>query len=183
MSSRSTYAISAATEAECDELAVLINSAYRGEASRQGWTTEAEYLDGQRTDPVTLKAVIRKPEMTLYCLREGMGQPILAAVQVELLNGGGDLYFGMLTVRPDMQAKGLGRALLDHVESVAQAQGCQRVVMGVIHIRVSLIAWYQRRGYRLTGETRPFPYGKSEFGIPRRDDLHFVMFEKSIPSR
>jgi ribosomal protein S18 acetylase RimI-like enzyme len=183
MSALPGYLISIAIEAECEELAALINSAYRGETSRRGWTTEAEYLDGQRTDPVTLRSVIQKPEMTLYCLREAAGQPILAAVQVELLNSGSDLYFGMLTVRPDMQAKGLGRALLDHVESAARAQNCSRVVMGVIHIRVSLIAWYQRRGYQLTGETRPFPYGKSEFGIPRRDDLHFVMFEKPIPSR
>ena len=52
--------------------------------------------------------------------------------------------------------------------------------MTVVHIRDTLIAWYERRGYALTGETRPFPHGDDRFGKPLRDDLSFVVMEKVL---
>jgi GNAT superfamily N-acetyltransferase len=87
---------------------------------------------------------------------------------------------GPLTVRPDLQNRQLGRALLDAAEGFAKEPGARRIRMTVVNVRKALIAWYERRGYRLTGETQPFPYGDERFGRPLCDDLHFVMLEKGI---
>ena len=89
-------------------------------------------------------------------------------------------YLGMLTVRPDLQARGLGRRMLQEAERYAAAQGARRMRMTVITVRDTLIAWYERRGYRRTGELLPFPYGHDRFGLPQRDDLQFEVLEKSL---
>jgi ribosomal protein S18 acetylase RimI-like enzyme len=85
-----------------------------------------------------------------------------------------------LTVRPDLQNRQLGRALLSAAEEFAKERGGRRIRMTVVNVRDSLIAWYERRGYRSTGETQPFPYGDERYGRPLRDDLHFVVLEKDI---
>jgi ribosomal protein S18 acetylase RimI-like enzyme len=86
----------------------------------------------------------------------------------------------MLTVRPDLQDRQLGRGLLEAAEAHAAARGARRVRITVVNIRDTLIAWYERRGYVLTGETEPFPYGDLRFGEPQRDDLAFVVLEKAL---
>ncbi|MDB5456001.1 MAG: family N-acetyltransferase [Caulobacter sp.] len=169
----------AATDADLEAVADLVNSAYRGESSRAGWTTEADYLTGQRTDADALRRDrAASPEAAILTLREVEDGPLLASVWVE--PAGGDVwYLGMLTVRPDLQTAGLGRALIDIVESYARARGGKRLKMTVVHIRDTLIAWYERRGFHLTGAEEPFPHGE-EFGIPLRGDLKFVVMEKSL---
>jgi ribosomal protein S18 acetylase RimI-like enzyme len=158
-----------------------VNSAYRGESSRQGWTTEADYLDGQRTDPATLaRDLAATPGARLLVWREAADGPLLGSVWLEPVGDGEAWYLGMLTVRPDLQARGLGRALLAAAETEAAAAGARRIRMTVVSIRDTLIAWYQRRGYTLTGETRPFPYGDPLFGEPKRPDLQFVVLEKRL---
>ena len=52
--------------------------------------------------------------------------------------------------------------------------------MTVIRQRRDLIAWYERLGYRPTGETEPFPYGDERFGIPTRPDLAFAVLVKPL---
>lgn len=89
-------------------------------------------------------------------------------------------YLGLLTVRPALQKQQLGRALLAAVEDFAKQRGARRMRMTVVHVRDTLIAWYERRGYTLTGETKPFPYHDKRFGNPLRDDLHFVVLEKAL---
>jgi ribosomal protein S18 acetylase RimI-like enzyme len=80
-----------------------------------------------------------------------------------------------------MQGNGVGRALLAAAESYARDDLCADAMeLTVIGQRLDLIAWYERRGYRPTGEARPFPYGDERFGIPRRDDLHFVVMGKRL---
>ena len=93
---------------------------------------------------------------------------------------GGVWYLGSLTVEPRLQAQGLGRQLLHAAEQWVAQQGARTIRMKVIHVRDTLIAWYLRRGYLLTGETHPFPYGDDRFGIPLRDDLTFVVLEKRL---
>jgi len=165
---------------EFPAVAALVNSAYRGESSRAGWTTEADYLDGQRTDAETLaQDLAAKPGAALLLLRDEPGGPILGTVWVEP----GDLgswYLGMLTVAPTLQAGGRGRGLLADAEAYIRDRGGRRVEMTVVSIRDTLIAWYARRGYQPTGEVRPFPYGDSRFGEPRRDDLAFVVLAKDL---
>jgi GNAT superfamily N-acetyltransferase len=164
-----------ATDSELPEAVALINASYRGESSRQGWTNEADYIDGERTSLEALRADLEAaPGARLHLLRDAPGEPLLGCVWLEP-HAEGAWYLGLLTVRPDSQARGLGRAVLAEVEAAARGAGGLTMRMTVVHLRETLIAWYQRRGYRLTGETLPFPYGD-----PPRTDLRFVVLEKSL---
>lgn len=169
-----------ATPADLPAVAALVNSAYRGDSSRQGWTTEADYLGGQRTDPATLaEDLAAQPEAVLLTLRDEPAGPLLGSVWLEPKDAG-VWYLGMLTVRPDLQARQLGRELLGAAEAYAAARGARRIRMSVVNIRDTLIAWYERRGYGRTGETAPFPYDDPRFGEPLRDDLEFILMEKAL---
>jgi ribosomal protein S18 acetylase RimI-like enzyme len=169
-----------ATASDLPAIADLVNSAYRGETSRQGWTTEADYLGGQRTDAQTLAGDLAdQPAAVLLTLRDTPDGPLLGSVWLEPAEDG-VWYLGMLTVRPDIQARQLGRGLLEGAEAFAAGLGARRIRMTVVNIRDTLIAWYQRRGYALTGETRPFPYEDRRFGEPLRDDLAFLVLERAL---
>jgi ribosomal protein S18 acetylase RimI-like enzyme len=173
-----------AAPAELPAAAALVNSAYRGEVSRQGWTTEADYMEGQRTDAGSLaEDLASTPGAQLLLLRDAPDAELLGSVWLEPVDGGEVWYLGMLTVRPDLQDRQLGRSLLAAAEVAAAAQGARRVRMTVISIRDSLIAWYGRRGYQPTGETRQFPYHAEGIGRPLRDDLSFVVLEKALAAR
>jgi ribosomal protein S18 acetylase RimI-like enzyme len=170
----------AATAADLPAIADLVNSAYRGDSSRQGWTTEADYLGGQRTDAETLaRDLAATPDAMLLTLRDEAGGPLLGCVWLEPADGEA-WYLGMLTVRPDIQDRQLGRTMLGAAEEHVRAQGAGRVRMTVVNVRNELIAWYERRGYAETGERQPFPYGDERFGQPARDDLEFIVLEKAL---
>ncbi|GAA2513812.1 MULTISPECIES: GNAT family N-acetyltransferase [Streptomyces] len=166
-----------ATDADVDELVALIESAYRGEASRAGWTTEADILEGQRTDPEGVRAVIKSADSRLLTVeREGR---IVACCQLE--HRGDHAYFGMFSVSPALQGAGLGKVIIAEAERQARAAwGVTEMHMTVISVRDDLIAWYERRGYRRTGRMTPFPYGDERFGIPLRDDLQFELLVKEL---
>jgi ribosomal protein S18 acetylase RimI-like enzyme len=171
-----------APAAETDFLALvdLVNSAYRGQGAQAGWTTEAGYIDGQRIDLESLRQDLAEaPDAVLLTLRDEADGPLLGCVWIEPDAETPDAwYLGMLTIRPDLQDRQLGRALLAHGEAYAKDRGARRVRMTVVHLRDTLIAWYQRRGYALTGETKPFPVGE-RFGKPQRE-LSFVVLEKGL---
>ncbi|HET6907185.1 MAG TPA: N-acetyltransferase [Rhodanobacteraceae bacterium] len=167
-----------ATAADVEAVVALTESAYRGDASRAGWTTEADFLDGQRTDAADVSALVAREDAHIVLAERG-GE-LLASCLIER-QPEGDGYFGMFSVRPNLQNAGIGRALLAEAERIAREEwGCRQMRMSVIDIRESLIAWYERRGYRRTGEYKPFPYGDERFGIPRRDDLRFEWLVKSL---
>jgi ribosomal protein S18 acetylase RimI-like enzyme len=164
--------------ADVEALVALVNGAYRGDSGRLGWTTEADLLGGQRADSAGIAELLADPNSVVIVMREG--RQLAACVHLERLPGG-VAYLGMLTVRPDAQRSGLGRQILAAAELHAQRHfGARAVEMTVIEARRELIAWYERRGYRLTGEFRPFPYGDSRFGLPLRDDLRFVVMRRSL---
>ncbi|MEV7086083.1 N-acetyltransferase [Streptomyces sp. NPDC093085] len=166
-----------ATPADTEALVALVESAYRGESSRAGWTTEADLLDGQRTDPEGVLAAIESPTSRLLAVeRDGA---LIACCQVE--HRGEAAFFSMFAVAPGAQGGGLGRAVIAEAERTARtAWGVQEMRMTVIVQREDLIAWYERRGYRRTGKRSPFPYGDERFGIPRRDDLEFELLVKDL---
>ena len=164
-----------ATEQDIPTLNELVQSAYRGDSSRRGWTTEADLLDGIRTDEAGLKTMLANPQATILKY-EDAGQ-LLGCVYLE--KKGDRLYLGMLTVSPDAQAGGIGKQLMAAAEQVARDRQCRAMTMTVIPQRHELIAFYERRGYRPTGETEPFPMDDPRFGLPKQP-LSFIVMEKRI---
>lgn len=167
----------AATSADIPALIELVTSAYRGDASRAGWTTEADLLDGARIDAERLAADIARPRSRIVlALRD---DALLACAHVAEEDGAG--YFGMFSVRPDQQGAGLGKTLMLEAERIAREDwNLPAMRMTVIDVRDELIAFYERRGYARTGIKKPFPYGDERFGIPKRDDLRFEILEKIL---
>ncbi|MEO7923165.1 MAG: GNAT family N-acetyltransferase [Chitinophagaceae bacterium] len=168
--------VSVALKEDIPELVSLINSAYRGEASKKGWTTEADLLDGEwRTDLPTLTDLINNPEAVVLKYTTA-GNIIVGSVYLEKQERG--LYLGMLTVSPQQQAGGIGKQLMKAAEEYAKEKSCPCILMNVISLRDELIAWYERLGYHKTGETKPFPVD-NRFGTPTRP-LEFAIMQKAI---
>ncbi len=169
----------AASVADAAALVALVNSAYRGESSRAGWTTEADLLGGQRVDLEAMSESLGRDQSSSVILVHEHEDAIMVCVQLE--RTGDECYLGMLTVRPRSQGAGLGRQMLEAAENWAREQwSARRMHMTVIVQRTELIEWYQRRGYLRSGERKPFPYGQERFGLPRREDLEFEVLHKAL---
>jgi len=159
-------------------LVALVESAYRGDDSRQGWTTEADLLDGRRTDADAVAEAVGGADSVMW-VAERDGPPIGCCLLERRADG--VVYFGMFAIRPGHQGGGLGRRLLAEAERVAvESWSGKTVHMTVIRQRGELIAWYERRGYTRTGVRSPFPYGDERFGVPLRDDLEFELLTKVL---
>jgi len=159
-----------ATPADLPALKALVESAYRGDAARAGWTNEADLLDGERISAADLAATIADPVHHVI-LAEADGA-LIGTVTITN-KGAGLAYLGMLGVDPARQTGGLGRALIAQGEATAQAFGATTMEMTVISARPELIAYYERRGYAPTGEIRPFP-------DPAITHLTMVVLAKSL---
>ena len=162
---------------EAGQLAQLVNSAYRGDSSRAGWTTEADLLDGQRTDePEILELIQAEGSLFLLCLQ---GADIVGSVHLQRETEEA-AYLGMLVTRPDLQSSGIGKHLLQAAEMLVQQEWrVRKIVMSVITLRAELIAFYERRGYRRTGQIKPFPTD-ARAGIPLVAGLQFEILEKEL---
>ncbi len=166
-----------ATIDDVPSLVALIESAYRGEASRTGWTTEADLLDGQRTDLDEVTQIVAGSHSRIRMALEGT--ELVACVRIE--DRGDSGYIGMVSVKPTLQARGIGRQLLVEAERVIrEVLGRARAKMTVIGQRDTLIAWYERRGYTVTGEREAFPCCDPRAGLPKRDNLYFVVMAKAL---
>lgn len=166
-----------AQSSDVPRIVALVESAYRGESSQLGWTTEADLLDGQRTNAAEVSALLVAPRSRIILAFDGA--VLLASAHIQMHEDG--CHFGMFAVAPNLQGTGVGKALLAEGERLAVADfAATEMRMWVIWMRESLIAFYQRRGYRLTGEREAFPYGDANFGIPKRDDLYFIVLSKTL---
>lgn len=166
-----------ANHADIPSIVCLVESAYRGDASRVGWTTEANILEGQRIDVEGVRTALDAPN-SIILLAKKAGK-LMACCHLEKKTTAA--YFGMFSVNPASQGTGIGKAVLAEAERLAKSLWqCQRMEMTVIDIRDELIAFYIRHGYHRTGKHLPFPYGDERFGIPLRDDLRFEVLEKQL---
>ncbi len=168
--------ITPATIADIPALVLLVNSAYRGESSRKGWTTEAHLITGARTNETSMSKMFRRPGSVLLKACDETGN-IIACVHLEQQVN--HLYLGMLTVSPDVQAKGIGKQLLNASEEYAKQKNLDAIEMTVISVRSELIDWYIRHGYHKTGEMKPFHAGP-EFGKPLQPIELFVLKKKLL---
>ena len=167
--------ITKATLDDISQLNKLINSAYRGESSKKGWTTEANILEGIRTTEEELAETMGDPKNTILKFTENdwiIGCVLLIAKERQL-------YLGMLTVSPELQNSGVGKKLLQQADLHALALGLPRIVMTVISVREELISWYKRHGYVDIGAREPFPV--SDVHIPITETpLEFMVLEKKV---
>jgi GNAT superfamily N-acetyltransferase len=172
----STRHIRLAFVGEAAAIAALIEHAYRGEEARRSWTTEADFLTGPRSSLAEIKSLIADPKSRFVVAVEGDATLGPCAL---IRNEEGVGYFGMFGVRPDLQGAGLGREMLAAAEREVRALwDCPALMMTVISLRKELIAYYERRGYRVTGETKPFPF--DEHTSATRTDFHLVVLRKDF---
>ncbi|MGZ8545742.1 MAG: GNAT family N-acetyltransferase [Flavisolibacter sp.] len=170
--------ISFATPADVPRLVKLLNSAYRGESAKKGWTHEADLIEGEeRMDAPSLLHMMQDPDAVIlkYILQEEITGCVYLQKQVDAL------YLGMLSVAPGLQSKGIGKQLLAFAEEHARSKHCQRIEMRVISKRPELIQWYERHGYHDSGKRIPFD-AKPKFGIPR-EPIEFMIMEKPVTSQ
>ena len=168
--------IELANLADVSELVQLVNSAYRGDSSRKGWTTEADFLDGIRVTDTSLTETINNPQSFVFKCTNELKQ-IVGCVLLEKKPD--SIYLGMLTVEPNLQGSGIGKILLAKGEDFARENGLNQLEMTVISIRKELIDWYKSKGYKDTGIRKPFPMDDPKFGLPKRP-LEFIVMKKIL---
>lgn len=171
------YDFKIAQNSDCPRIASLVNSAYRGESSKKGWTTEADLLGGQRTDPESLQEMMSEPGAQVQLML--MQDQLVGCVFLKLLNAQ-EAYLGMLTVDPEIQGQGLGGKMLKHSEAVVLSWGCDVLKMDVIPLRTELVDFYHRKGYKETGIEKPFPENSEKFGLPKVQNLKLVELQKKL---
>lgn len=168
--------VTIATIQDIPILVSLLNSAYRGDASKKGWTTEADMIEGSlRTDEKSLGELMQQPGAVILKYTDPDNK---ITGCVFLRKEDKKLYLGMLSVSPLIQAKGIGKQLMKAAEAYAAEQACTSIYMRVISIRHELIAWYERKGYYNTGITQPFP-NEPKFGIPKQP-IEFILMQKDL---
>jgi ribosomal protein S18 acetylase RimI-like enzyme len=168
------------TDADVPAVVALMNRAYRTEGAAASWCSEADFIAGDRTSDALLRSELQaKPKANFLTWRAPDTGALLGCVSLEPL-AGGSWYLSSLATDLDQQQRGLGRTLLAAAEAWVGQHGGTGVRMTVVNHKHGLIDWYLRRGYHLTGEIEPFPYGDSRFGMPLRDDLTFVVLAKAL---
>ncbi len=168
--------IAIAGTADIPAITNLLNNAYRGEASKQGWTTEADLIAGDvRTNENTLQEVMQRIG-SVFLKYTNDEEQITGCVNLQ--QHADKIYLGMFSVSPGLQGGGIGKQLLKASEEYTQHLQCRAIYMSVISVRNELINWYQRHGYADTGERRPF----TEDGVTGKhlQPMEFMVLEKPI---
>ena len=171
-----------AEKADTAALVALIERAYRGENAAGKWTSEAHLLTGPRTSVEEIDGLIARDE-TRFLIAEIDGQLAGCCLLQGLPPEPGEkinaAYFGMFAINPDAHGGGLGKKVIAEAERrVQDLWQCNQMVMTVINVRTALIEWYERRGYRLTGATLPFPFSETTGETTR--DFHLSEMRKTL---
>ena len=170
--------LKSAVETDYADVVALANLAYRGTGDTSSWNVESGILEGDRLTEKLLREDLANPGVVLLIWKDDAG--VLMGTVLLRPKGDGIWYLGLLTVRPDGQNKGAGKELLVAAEVFVKTQGGKRIQMTVLHVRETLLGWYQRRGYQETGVTEAYPYGDERFGKPLMEGLYFVVLEKAL---
>src|SRR5436190_19581117 len=167
--------ISIASTKDVSAITELLNSAYRGESSKQGWTTEAHLISGDsRTDDSEIRAIMCQRDSVF--LKYSVENAVVACVNLKI--HGNRLYLGMFSVSPKLQAGGIGKKLLRASEEYAKHVACIAIYMSVISVRGDLIDCYQRHGYKDTGERKAFI--EDNISGKHLRQLEFMILEKPL---
>jgi N-acetylglutamate synthase-like GNAT family acetyltransferase len=168
-----------AVESDAKDLVKVIRSAYRGDISRRGWTSEADLVGGDRID-VDQVLALAEANNSFFLVLEKNGE-VVGCCHVES-RGGGCCYFSTFSINPALQGAGLGDYLLREAELLAVATyKSTQMELAVLDQQTKLIEWYRRRDFSFTGETRPFPVDE-KFAKPLRENLYFVVLKKDLRS-
>jgi len=174
----SNPSINVATTADVNDITKLLNSAYRGESSKAGWTHEEHLIDGEiRTNEQTLQQLMQQEGSLLLKFTNDKGE-IIGCVNLQQHQN--RIYLGMLCVSPILQGGGVGKQLLRIADEYAKQQNCNAVYMTVISVRAELTDWYKRHGYHDTGERIPFT--EDSLTGKHLQPLEFMVLEKKILS-
>ena len=174
--------IATATGADRDDILALVNAAYRGIGAKPGWTSENGIVNGLRVDAASIESLLAQERTVILVMRREAAERPIGCIVVQL-DDDATCELSMFAIHPNEQAAGLGRTLLAAAETYAYRNGARTAELTVVHVRDTLIAWYERQGYRRTGNTKAFPYHDPSLGQPLRDDLHFVVLAKSLGDR
>ena len=151
---------------EAPAVAALVNAAFQ---------VEAFFKRGDRTDAAEIRDLMQPGEFLVLDEPQAAGDSgtgLTACVYVRMNGDRG--YFGMLSIDPRFQGRGLGRSMVAAVESHFRARGCHAVDIQVVNLREELPPFYERLGYVATG-TRPFP----DDGSATRP-CHFIVMTKRL---
>lgn len=171
-----------AQESDIPVLCALVNAAYRGETSRAGWTTEADLLTGVRTSERTIQALLAREDACILIGEDASGVMAASICLERDAEESGTVHLGMIAVSPLLQNRGYGKAMILAAEKLAVAQwGAQSAKMMVISLRQELIAFYQRLGYRATGETLPFPH-QPDMWQAQVENMQLITLRKELSS-
>jgi ribosomal protein S18 acetylase RimI-like enzyme len=173
--------IQPATRTDLDDILTLVNAAYRGIGAKAGWTSEDGIVSGTRVDAASIESLLAQERTVILLMRQPADASPIGCIVVRL-DDDATCELSMFAIHPNVQAAGYGRALLTAAETYAASHGARLAELTVVHVRDTLIGWYERQGYRRTGATKAFPYHDPSLGQPLRDDLHFVVLAKSLES-
>lgn len=174
------FEIEKAEISDIPALSLLIESAYRGETAKIGWTSESDLIDGKRLNDGELAQVIGNSDNQIFIIRDSEdSSSILASICI--FKKANVCEFGMFAVDPKRQSNGVGKALLSHAENFAKTQwGFARMQLSVITKRQSLIDYYKRRGYSAIGKTFSMSDHHLNDGMTRGHDLELEIYEKKL---
>ena len=148
-----------ADRSDADDLVVLINRAF---------VVERPFFTTERID---LAETLEHFKKGTFILAED-GGTMAGCNYVELRGESG--YFGLLSIDPGYQGRGLGRKLVDEAENFCLAAGCSLMQIRVLNHRTELPPFYEKLGYQVAG------IEEVERAPSARVPYHFIVMEKKL---